>query len=403
MRLLPPLALVLAALPLSLFACVGDEPTTQAPGSNTLVDAGVTPPADHDASPFEDAADASADAAPTCAAPSVACGSECAELATSADHCGACGHSCGGGTCTAGQCGVATLRDNIERGTGFGIDAASVYFGSADKLFSCPLGACTSSAPKQLVAMIAYDAERPVIDSGFMYFLSAPNQNTERPAVYRCPIDGCPNPPSSIVSDGLHGIGRNYRVFQKSLYAHLNGSGLNCVDCSSGTCAARVTVVPNPLGPFAVDAQRIYFDDAANESALTSCPSTGCGTRTVISNMPVMGGIEVADDRVYFIGPGTVSGGHGVYACPATGGCAKPTPLVRTASLLDNLAADAHGIFWTEAGVLLGCANVACSGGPKTLVTGLTDVRHVQLDTKFIYFETAGTRANTRAIHRLAR
>jgi len=397
-------AFAFAALPLVYVACVGDEPVAGTADASTPSDAATTAPLEDRAAPPADASPA--DAAPACASPRVACGADCVELATSPDHCGACGRSCGGGTCTAGACGVALVRDNIASANGFGVDATSLYFSSADKLFSCPLGACAAATPKQLVAMTSYDADRPWIDSGFMYFRSAPNQSTQRPAIYRCPVDGCPNPPASIVADGLNGIASDYRTFQKSLYANLGGSGVNRVDCSSGACLATAVIVPRPVGSFAVDAQRVYFDDQTGggaASALVSCPLSGCGTRTPITSTRVLGGIEVVGNLVYFVGPGTTSGGQGVYACPTTGGCASPTPLTRTASPLANLVADAQGIFWTEDDKLLGCAQVACPGGPKTFATGLAKVAHVQLDTKFIYFETVGTTADTRAIKRLAR
>lgn len=400
------LALLVSSLvPVVASSCVGDEPVTTFDGGS-LADAS---PAEDRSAPTPDASSSAVDtgapdAAPACTAPQVACGSTCVELAMSVEHCGACGRSCGGGACVAGACGVALVRDNIAEANGFGIDETTLYYGSADKIFSCPIATCATAAPKQLVAMGQYPAERPYVDSSFMYFQSAPNQTTQRPAIYRCPVAGCPNPAVAIMGDGLNGIG-SYRTFAKSAYANLGGSGVNRVDCGAGACAAPAVVVPRPVGSFAVDAQRVYFEDTTGGGAgLATCPLVGgCATRTTVTAMRVMGGIEVVGNLVYYIGPGITQGGHGVYACPTTGGCAAPTPLTRTAVPLDNLAADAQGIFWTEGDKLQSCSSVACAGGVKTVTSGLADVRHVQLDPKFVYFETAGTAAGTRAVRRIAR
>lgn len=399
------LALVALAVPAVFAACVGDEPVPGTPEVDGSTDAATS---DDRATPTPDAASTpdatSPDAAPTCTAPTVACGTACVDLATSGENCGACGRSCGGGTCSAGQCGVATVKDNIVDSNGFGIDETSLYYGSADKIFSCPIATCGTASPKQLVAMVQYAAERPYIDSGFFYFQSAPNQTTQRPAIYRCPIAGCPNPPVSIMADGLNGIG-DYRTFARSAYANLGGSGVNRVDCASGACGAPGVVVPRPVGKFAVDAQRVYFEDTTGGGAgLASCPLVGgCATRTPITSMRVLGGIEVVGNLVYYVGPGITQGGHGVYACPTTGGCAAPTPLTRLAGPIGNLAADAKGIYWTEDDKLQSCADVACPGGVRTVASGLASVGNVVLDAKFVYFETTGTAAGSRAVRRVAR
>lgn len=394
-------------LSVGVFCCVGDDPTQGIADSGTSPDTSVAvdsaiPPANRDAAE-PPPADGGKDAAPTCTGKEVVCGTACVDTSTSAENCNACGRSCGGAMCTAGECGVAVLRDNIAKLNGFTIDATSLYFSDADKVNSCALGACTG-APKQLVAMVAYDALRPYVDSGFIYFESAPNQSTQRPAIYRCPVAGCPNPPSSIVGDGLNGIS-SYSTFQKSLYANLGGSGIGRVDCSSGACVANVNIVPRPVGQFAVDSARVYFNDTTGAgSQLASCPlAAGCTTRTPVSTMRVNGAIQVVGNLVYFIGPGITQGSDGVYACPTTGTCVAPTVLRKIADPIPNLVADVDGIFWTEADKLLTCASVACPGGAKTLAVGLTSPDYLQLDAKFVYVRTDGTTAGTSAIKRIAR
>jgi hypothetical protein len=110
------LALVLA---LSLSACAyGEEPGLDGslhPDASGLDVPRDTPPPD---SPITIDTDASRDArsdvpadhppppdAPTCAAPTTLCGTECVDTQTSPDHCGRCGNACASGlTCTGGDC-----------------------------------------------------------------------------------------------------------------------------------------------------------------------------------------------------------------------------------------------------------------------------------------------------------
>ena len=400
--------LLTVPLALSAGACVGDDPTSAPPDdaatstAPTATDA-ATPPVDA-ATPPSDAAkaDAADGATAPCPGAEVRCGGACVDTTVSPDHCGACGRSCGGGTCAAGACSVATIRDGIAGLNGFAVDDTSLYFTSEDKVASCPLGACTG-VPKQLAAMVAYDALDIHVDSGFLYFESAPNQTTRRPAIYRCPVTGCPNPPASIAADGLNGI-QSFTTFAKSMYANLGGSGVNRVDCSSGVCSAGTRIVARPVAQFAVDAQRVYFNDTTGGgSQLATCPLVADCTRTVLTTTRVLGGIAVAGNLVYFVGPGVTSGGEAVLACQAGVACPVPTVLTKTANPIPNLAADAKGIYWTEGDALKSCADVACVGGIRTVATGLTKPGMLQRDPKFAYFRTDGATAGTSAIKRVAR
>lgn len=391
----------------SLGACVGNDPQVETPvGSNGedaggRIDSGGNPPPVEAGSPI-DAGSSEKDAAPTCGKDETLCGASCVVISRDAENCGTCGRSCGGGTCSDSACSIATVRDGIADLHGFTVDGGALYFTSADKVFSCTADKCTS--PNQLAAMIGYPAEDIEVDAGFLYFKSAPNQNTERPAIFRCPVTGCPNPPSAIVGDGLNGVG-DIATSKQSLFTVLFGSGLNWVDCSSGTCAKTVVVVAKPVGTFAVDAQNIYFQDlTGGGAALSSCPIAASCTRTSFgAPTSVMGPIRVAGDKVYFVGPGVSSGTNGVYACGTTGPCAKPTALTKTTDVIPNLAADTAGIYWTQGDKLLSCASAACPGGAKTLAQGLTNVGLLRLDKQFVYFRTDGSVSGTSAIKRLAR
>src|SRR5262245_43524523 len=54
-----------------------------------------------------------ADARP-CLGMAMMCGGVCINPATSANHCGACNHSCGGGACVGGVCQPTVLLDGMH-------------------------------------------------------------------------------------------------------------------------------------------------------------------------------------------------------------------------------------------------------------------------------------------------
>src|SRR5262249_43122504 len=85
--------------------------------------------------------EAGGDPLPTCAAPQVLCGTVCADRSSSPDHCGTCGHSCGGGTCTQGRCGPVLVYQGTPIGP-ISMDLNDVFFESNEdpsyKLLACP-------------------------------------------------------------------------------------------------------------------------------------------------------------------------------------------------------------------------------------------------------------------------
>jgi sugar lactone lactonase YvrE len=55
------------------------------------------------------------------------CSGQCIDTASSATNCGACGHDCLGGNCTAGKCGGQVLTETLQN-VGLTLDAYNLYF-----------------------------------------------------------------------------------------------------------------------------------------------------------------------------------------------------------------------------------------------------------------------------------
>lgn len=65
----------------------------------------------------------------TCAAPNTTCGSTCVNLDNDANNCGACGHSCLGGTCSSGQCQPVFVTGSLSATVKLiGVDSSNIYY-----------------------------------------------------------------------------------------------------------------------------------------------------------------------------------------------------------------------------------------------------------------------------------
>ena len=70
-----------------------------------LLDGQANPDGPAEGGPLDGGTDTTVPVA--CTSPEVACDNVCVRLTMSGDHCGKCGHSCGGGTCTGGVNAIA--------------------------------------------------------------------------------------------------------------------------------------------------------------------------------------------------------------------------------------------------------------------------------------------------------
>lgn len=397
-------ALVLSsplAAVMSLAACVGESANIGVP-TNAGDDAATPLPGDGDgdAAPGDDAG--GADAATSCDEGRVACGGSCVELASSGENCGACGRSCGGGACRAGTCESAVVRSDIADLHDFDVSGGKLYFTAADKVFSCDVGSCQGT-PTQLAAMVTWPTNAISVEKDFFFFGGSPNQNTQRDAVYRCPVAGCANPPSSVANGGLNGLS-SFTTAAGSLFADFAGQGIKWIDCTGNECTNRGSLVSSDFGAYAADDKNLYFaDENGGGSVLTSAPLTNPTAKTVVTTgRSVAGAIVPTSKTLYFIGPGTVSGGHGVYGCAKTG-CSSVTTLIRGSDPVAHLVADDAGVFWAGSGKIFTCVDEVCTGGAREFVPQAPAVGGLALDADFLYFRLADSDPGKSVIHRLRR
>lgn len=356
--------------------------------------------------------DGSVDAPPTCTAPEVACGNECANLKTSAKHCNACGRSCGGGTCTNGVCSpgvvVPGTTNDIQS---FDVATGAVIFSTDDRLLSCPkdTGCTATITPKQLgQTQYGFRTVTWQNSTNSILFESAPVQSTQRPAMYGCPPAGCPGVLDSWIGDGLGGFESRIRLANNEVYVSGGNTGLAWSTCSVGTCASPAhTLGLKGTHGFVAGGNQVYFvDSAARGGTIARCSKndTACVPTTIVpGDHSSVEALELYQNTLYWIQKGRDGFNEGkIYACTLTLDCsviANQKVLVNGLDSPTELLVDAGGLTWITAGAKLQrCDNTACTGGAKdVLPAAIPGVHNIVTNAGFLYW------AEPKRILRLAR
>lgn len=399
-------ALVAGGALLGCTAILGDYDVAAGPdSSNEAGPDGTTP--DTEAGREDDAG---VDAPIVCSSPEVACGNACATLATSGDHCGACGHSCGGGLCEAGRCKPAELYRGTTDVGPLAVGDVDIFFSPAKsetRLVSCPKTGC-KLAPTQ-VAMMGFGIQSIVVPAkGNVTFISAltNGSGTERPAIYTCAASGCPSPPPSFASDGLNGISRRFRVAGDRLFYDLGGTGICWSTCAPGaggcTAPTKLGSLTRNTSGFSLRAGAVYFADAPSRGgAISRCQQDdpAC-TPTVLvpADNSDLSGMDIAGDKLFWTKPGRDGYSEGkLFVCDLPA-CAAPTTLAVGLDLPRDLFVDASGAYWLNAGnKIQRCLPNGCLGGAQDFAGPLDEPHSVVADASFVYW------AEKVAIRRLAK
>ncbi|CAN5925775.1 hypothetical protein BH11MYX4_BH11MYX4_39920 [soil metagenome] len=401
------LALLLGSVA-SLCAC------TALLGSFDVAADGVGPEAGTDSSPSSDGPTPGVDAADAlppveCKSPEVACGPVCANLMTAGDHCGKCTRSCGGGSCTQGVCGPAEIvKLTTSKINTMDVGAASVFFSIDDKLVSCPKEGCGGAPPKQLGQTMWGFGSVTAMNNGTVVFESAPVQNTTRPAMYGCPLAGCPAVLTSWIADGLNGFESRIRVQGGDVFVNSGGFGLAWTTCNAGACTSPgKTLGLKGTHGFVPAGPNVYFvDSTARGGAIAKCvqSETACMPTVVVpGDQTDVESLAFDNGTLYWIKKGRDGFTEGkLFGCSLASDCTVAGNVKLVVNGLDSptdLMVDASGYYWiTAAKKLQRCLPGNCPGGAQDLVPVALDAPHsLTHDLSFVYW------AETFKITRLAK
>lgn len=346
--------------------------------------------------------DAAVDAAITCDAPTTACDGKCVDVASSKDHCGACGHSCGGGDCLQGVCKPFELYSGTASVTSVGVDSTDVYFALNDSSGTYKLVACTKDgcklAPRQIASMTYGIRNVVALPNGTVVFESAPNGTTQRPAIYYCDKAGCAAPMSMLVQDGLSGF-NSVQASGNDVFITSGGFGAMWSSCAANGASCPINkfgTETKPASGASGDSNYVYFLHGSSSTSLSiaRCARSAatCPTPEVVVDLAIAQDVPttfVHGGKLYWLKRGRDGYTEGrLKSCDASGTCTAKDLAIGLNSPI-SLVVDDSGSYFVDAELkLLRCAPNDCLGGAREMLPATAGLHSVVTDDKFVYYAT---------------
>lgn len=388
----------LGVLPLIFVACVGDSPTVDAGGDASQGDAAADVAADN----------AIVDSTTPCDATS--CGGSCVDLTTSAAHCGACGHSCGGGTCVASQCEPETFQTGINAAH-LGVDSTGVYYSTDALIEKCALDTC-KPAPTQLWDNGVNQAiDGVAVSSGNLYFLG--ENNNGKPAMYRCPGSGCtvPTQLAGIAANGYAGpFVSGSDVYFAPISSGTNIQHSNCTTACTSTEVLSATTFSGDTFLVA-DGTSIFFY-RTNTNEIYKCLASGAATCTLTTPFVAATGLTTGAIGMGIVGTTlyiAIQGASGytngkIVVCPTNGASCNPSTFIDKLGFPQRFAVDANGLYWwaQDETAVKSCPISGCVNGQHTVAKNITGATgDLTAQSGALYWLNYGGTQNTTTITRV--
>ncbi len=336
------------------------------------------------------------------------CSGACVDTSTDGHNCGACGHDCLGGGCSASACLPVVIASSQDSPFGIAVDSQRVYWANNDwdaSFAACPITGCPDSGAIALLEHQTLPAD-VFVANGHLYMTEYGWQDGGPGAVLACDPVSCL---SSLVTIATEPVRNPVAIVENAGTLYWTNSNLGRIDtCNASGCAQPSTFANDrPGGPWyglAIASQSVYWTSQVSDAgAVFSCAIGGCTTPTTIA-ASAGGPWDLAADGTYVYW--TTGDGGQVLRCPLAGCGNGPLFVIAdNQSYPAGIAVDASGVYWLnqKAGTVLRCDTTGCgANGPQVLATGQSQPWEIVLDATSLYWTNAGT-SNDGSIMRLAK
>lgn len=347
-----------------------------------------------------------------------ACGSACVDLESDSENCGACGHDCLGGDCTAAECQPSIVASAGE----YGYIGELTVSGEYAYWLNGNGGVSRRRVDGSDTVKVLVTGE----DSGLSGLAVSASQLlwSVYPYVRACSLPSCEQGaqdalPSFSRANFAHFAAPSKTLFWSAATTDFKANGLkasripnSAVDIGSAT-ADTVAI--------ASDQSYVYWADQSSTSGDT-INADGNVWRAKLSNLVPLplatgltgrgGQIAVAGGALYFAGQYDTKGAKGtinaIFRIPLPDGIGAGalTPFAEvsqwTAPSVNGLVADQTAAYWIDGklGVIDRCSLSSC-GSPKVVATAFQNAVRLQQDSTAIYW--IGQQVVTPKIFRLAK
>lgn len=336
----------------------------------------------------------------TCAIGHTTCGNECVDLQTNNLHCGACGHSCDGGACTAGVCQGVVLAAAQARPIGLALGGGYVYFTSstAGTVSRVPV----TGGPVEIIATGQSGPQGIAVDAAQVYWTNPAGSNT----VMRADITGAlPATPIVMASGQAGPLG----IAVDATHAYWTSTGglvsktpLDAVSPMAPTVLCSGALQPadisTPLG-LALDGPYAYFTNGFfGLTTATVVRVQRANAATSLCEVMVRGqtrptGVALDASNMYWTS-WAAAGTDTVSSCQKGAYCNTPTVLASLQQMPSGatnhqmITADGPYLYWGNGGEAKVMRVPVAGGAVKALYTNQTGPTAVVLDANHIYWTT---------------
>jgi hypothetical protein len=336
---------------------------------------------------------------PSCPPGQARCDGTCVDIATTAAHCGRCGHDCVGGNCAAGACEAVQIAGglNVPYGITAHGDFVYVTLNGSSEVVKIPKA---GGAPQVIVTNAKTELPGEIANGTgpggtFLIWIETGDDAT----VHTCPLPDCPT-----VANHSQGDFQEYLAAADGVAYYLehydraapNPDNRAIRHCKIDNCQDRGDLFGNTedsVVGLAVHGNDFFYglrgDDDDETATVRRRPLDGSsGPRDFATNIPTPA--SMTTDGTFLFA--ALRNGNAILKCPVATGCAATPETIFSASPR-YIVTDGTNAYWTSHGPshsILGCPSATCAADTtKTLAKDQFSPRTIAFDDKAIYWTNA--------------